>query len=113
MGKRARKVGHLPKRIPKYLEYAYTFVVAVSLLQIFVFAPRMYDYVTWLQGDDIYVAHQIKLIAESYLKDECINRGTSALTQTDSTGQRSSLARMASADLVQTKGLGLALCSAR
>jgi hypothetical protein len=32
--------------------------------------------VTWLQGDDIYVAHQIKLIAESYLKDECINRGT-------------------------------------
>jgi len=32
---------------------------------------------------------------------------TSALTQTDGTGQRSSLARMASADLVQTKGLGL------
>jgi hypothetical protein len=37
----------------------------------------------------------------------------SALSQTDGTGQRSSLARMASADLVQTKGLGLALCSAR
>jgi DNA-binding transcriptional LysR family regulator len=36
-----------------------------------------------------------------------------ALTQTDSTGQRSSLARIASADLVQTNGLGLALCSAR
>ena len=30
----------------------------------------------------------------------------SALSQTDGTGQRSSLARMASADLVQTKGLG-------
>src|SRR5438270_13890439 len=36
----------------------------------------------------------------------------SALSQTDGTGQRSSLARIASADLVQTKGLGLALCSA-
>jgi hypothetical protein len=38
---------------------------------------------------------------------------TSALSQTDGTGQRSSLARIASADWVQTKGLGLALCSAR
>jgi len=38
---------------------------------------------------------------------------TSAVTQTDGTGQRSSLARMASADFVQTKGLGLALCSVR
>jgi hypothetical protein len=37
----------------------------------------------------------------------------SAPTQTDGTGQRSSLARIVSADLVQTKGLGLALCSAR
>src|SRR5947207_3996926 len=35
----------------------------------------------------------------------------SALNQTDGTGQRSSLARIASADLVQTNGLGLALCS--
>jgi hypothetical protein len=37
----------------------------------------------------------------------------SALIQTSGTEQRSSLARMASADLVQTNGLGLALCSAR
>jgi hypothetical protein len=37
----------------------------------------------------------------------------SALIQTSDTGHRSSLARMASADLVQTNGLGLALCSAR
>ena len=37
----------------------------------------------------------------------------SALNYTESTGQRSSLAKMASADWVQTKGLGLALCSAR
>ena len=37
----------------------------------------------------------------------------SALAQTDRTGQRSSFASIASADLVQTKGLGLALCSAR
>jgi hypothetical protein len=37
----------------------------------------------------------------------------SALSHTDATGHRSSLARMASADLIQTKGLGLALCSAR
>ena len=37
----------------------------------------------------------------------------SAPTQTDGTGQRSSLARMASAVLVRRKGLGLALCSAR
>jgi hypothetical protein len=39
------------------------------------------------------------------------SRAPSAPTQTDSTRQRSSLVRMASADLVQTKGLGLALCS--
>jgi len=38
---------------------------------------------------------------------------SSVLTQTDSTGQRSSLTRMASADVVQIKGLGLALCPAR
>jgi Protein of unknown function (DUF1566) len=37
----------------------------------------------------------------------------SALAQTDSTGRRLSLARIAAADLVQTKGLGWALCSTR
>ena len=37
----------------------------------------------------------------------------SAQSQTDSTGQRLSLARIAWADCVQTKGLGLALCSTR
>src|SRR6267378_1334769 len=37
----------------------------------------------------------------------------SALDQTDSTGRRSSLTRIVSADLVQTNGLGLVLCSAR
>jgi len=37
----------------------------------------------------------------------------SALNQTDVTGQRSSLAMMASAAWVHTKGLGLVLCSAR
>ena len=37
----------------------------------------------------------------------------SALNQTDGTGQRSSLAIIAWADWGQTKGLGLALCSAR
>jgi hypothetical protein len=31
--------------------------------------------------------------------------------QTDDTGQRSNLAKIASADMVRTKGLGLALCS--
>jgi hypothetical protein len=38
---------------------------------------------------------------------------TSAPAQTDSTGRRLSLARIAVADLVQTKGLGWALCSTR
>src|SRR5262249_52364604 len=38
---------------------------------------------------------------------------SSVSNQTDDTGQRSSLARIASADLVQTNGLGWALCSAR
>ena len=37
----------------------------------------------------------------------------SALTQRDVAGRRSSLARMASADLVQRKGFGLALWSVR
>ena len=35
----------------------------------------------------------------------------SALTHSEGTGRRSSLARMVSADLVQTKGLGSSLCS--
>jgi uncharacterized protein (UPF0333 family) len=38
---------------------------------------------------------------------------TSAQMHSDSTGTRSSLARIASADWVQTNGFGLALCSAR
>jgi hypothetical protein len=42
-----------------------------------------------------------------------LDTASSALSQTDGTGQRSSLAIIASADLVQTKGLGLALFSAR
>ena len=46
------------------------------------------------------------------LIEQCLHVA-SAVTQTDGTGQRSSLARMASADFVQTKGLGLALCSVR
>jgi phage tail tape-measure protein len=37
----------------------------------------------------------------------------SASTQTEGTGNRSSLARMASSGLVHTKGLGLSLCSSR
>jgi hypothetical protein len=45
------------------------------------------------------------------ISGEC--RLINALSQTDGTGQRSSLARMASADWVHTKGLGQALCSAR
>jgi hypothetical protein len=40
-------------------------------------------------------------------------RATSALNQTDGTGQRSSLAMIASAVWVQTNGLALVLCSAR
>jgi hypothetical protein len=39
--------------------------------------------------------------------------GASALNQTYGKGQRSILARIVSADLVQANGLGLALCSAR
>jgi hypothetical protein len=66
---------HLSKRLPKYLEYAYTVTVAASLVQIFVFTPRMADYVTWLQGDESYVGNQIKLAAQSYLKNECIKSG--------------------------------------
>jgi GTPase len=38
---------------------------------------------------------------------------TSALDQTEGTGSRLSLARMASAGLVQTKGLGSSLCALR
>lgn len=72
----AKRGDHLSKRLPKYLEYAYTVVIAVSLLQIFVYAPRVADYVTWLKGDETYVANQIKNVADSYLKDECINLQT-------------------------------------
>ena len=39
------------------------------------------------------------------------NPDSSALTQSDATGRRLSLARMSSAGLVQTNGLGLRLCS--
>ena len=66
----------LSKKIPKYLEYFYTLIVAAGLFQIFVYAPRMADYVIWLWGDKDYIAHQITLVAKSYLQDECINVGT-------------------------------------
>jgi hypothetical protein len=72
----AERGRHLSKRFPKYLEYAYTVIVAASLLQIFVFAPRMADYVTWLQGDENYVGNKIKSVAQSYLENECTHRGT-------------------------------------
>src|ERR1700730_11712402 len=54
-------------------------------------------------------------VADAEREDELSfgQMGASALTQRDGTGRRSSLARIASADLVQTNGLGLALCSAR
>ena len=44
---------------------------------------------------------------------ECLDAfaDASALTQSDATGSRLSLARMSSAGLVQTNGLGLRLCS--
>ena len=55
-----------------------------------------------------------RVAAEAHWNPAAVPHGEpSALNQTDSTGQRSSLARTASADLVQRKGLGLALCSAR
>src|ERR1700687_938160 len=44
---------------------------------------------------------------------ESMTRATSALTQTEGTGRRLTLARMTSVGLVQTKGLGSALCSSR
>jgi hypothetical protein len=52
------------KTIPKYLDYAYILIIAVSLFQIFFFAPHMADYVTWLQGDEPYLANEIKAVAE-------------------------------------------------
>src|SRR5229473_7320940 len=44
---------------------------------------------------------------------ESMTGATSALTQTEGTGSRLSLARIASAGLVHAKGLGSWLCSAR
>ena len=72
----AKRGRHLSKKFPKYLEYFYTVIVSVSLAQIFLFTPRMADYVTWLQGDENYIGNQIKNVAQSYLKNECINRST-------------------------------------
>jgi hypothetical protein len=67
---------HLWKTVPKWLEYAYTVVVATSLFQIFVYGPRMADYVIWRWGDETYLVTQIKIAAESYVKNECITLGT-------------------------------------
>jgi hypothetical protein len=66
---------HLWKTVPKWLEYAYTVVVAMSLFQIFFYGSRMADYVIWRWGDETYLGNQIKLIAEAYLHNECINLG--------------------------------------
>jgi hypothetical protein len=72
-----------PKLATKVLEYSYIFITAFSLLNIFVFAPHMSDYVTWLRGDDTYLANQIKRAADSYLKGECIEGSAKqTITQT-------------------------------
>jgi len=78
----AERGHHLSRAVPKYLEYAYTAVVAGSLLQIFVYAPRMADYVTWIQGDESYLLNTIKEIAHYNLAHECIDRGTKKYVKT-------------------------------
>lgn len=66
----------LSRNVPKYLEYVYTILVSVSLLQIFAFAPRLADYVSWFHGDEAALVRQIRSVAESQLKNECVNYGT-------------------------------------
>jgi hypothetical protein len=60
-------------------------------------------------ADRLSVADAAEGLSSVYNCARLFLRLASALNHTDSTGQRSSLARMASADWVQTKGLGLAL----
>ena len=55
----------------------------------------------------------IAAVAVSRMFAELISNLSSAVSQTDGTGMPLSLARIASADLVQTNGLALVLCSAR
>jgi len=64
----------------------------------------------WLIGESASLGQEVVWLACNATALPC---SAGPQNQTDSTGQRPSLARMVSADLVRTKGLGLALCSAR
>ena len=77
----------------------------LKMLPVADLSPRRYFYFNYLLF--------LPILAARRLMRRLKIRVASAVTQTDGTGQRSSLARMASADFVQTKGLWLALCSAR
>ena len=59
------------RRMPKYLEYAYTAVIAFGLTQVLFSASRIADYVTFVAGNASEITAEIKSVAQGYLDNEC------------------------------------------
>jgi hypothetical protein len=78
---RAQSGKRLSKSFPKYLEYGYTLVVSVSLMQIFFFSPRVADYVAWSYGDEQHLIASIKNTAKTYVEDDCKTKGTKTVSR--------------------------------
>jgi hypothetical protein len=59
------------KRLPKYLEYAYTLVISIGLIQIFFSAPHLVSYIKFVGGEEQELIQKIQKQAQGYLQKEC------------------------------------------
>lgn len=59
-------------KLPKYVEYFYTAVIATSLCQIFFAGPRLADYITARSGGEERLLASIRSKAETHFKTSCV-----------------------------------------
>jgi hypothetical protein len=62
---------HLSARLPKFLEYAYSVLIMLGLLQIFVSSPRFLDYITFVGGEEKELLEDIRRNAKRHIEVEC------------------------------------------
>jgi hypothetical protein len=58
-------------RFTKFVEYAYAAVVAVGLLQVVSFGPRLADYAEWTHGNEDKIVNDIKQVSQSHIDVGC------------------------------------------
>jgi hypothetical protein len=62
---------HLSARLPKFLEYAYSVLIMLGLLQIFVSSPRFLDYITVIGGEEKELLEDIRRDANHHIEVDC------------------------------------------